>query len=735
MERGIRMNELNIFTAEEGNMRLVFGITPSQKIRLLYFGTESWELSQDPNLCSSDRDRWLEDGYLFSQIQLAGLNSPYEKQGNMYIASMPGCSMHYVSHSMEENALGRRLSIVQNDPESGIRLISFFQFYRGLSLVRVFHQVENEGPKARVLTYLGSFSCLGWELGGDSSADQKIRIHIPHNGWQKELSWRDYSLPDLGLAENQPHVMRRTSKTFDVTNTGNWSSKNYLPMALLENTESRSTLFFQIEHNGSWHWEIGLQSNHYFLNISGPTCTQSDFAVRLQPGESFTSVPVCIGAVRGSISEGISELVQYRRLIRRPNADNEKLPVIFNDYMNCLFGDPTTEKELPLIEAASKAGCEYYVIDAGWYADGFWWDGVGEWKESRKRFPGGLKQLTDIIRSKGMIPGLWLELEVMGIRCPLVKDLPKDCFFTRFGEPVYDRSRMQLDFRNPEVRAFADSIIDRLVLEYGVGYIKMDYNIEPGVGTDHASFTPGEGLFRHEQAYLQWLDSIFARYPDLVIENCSSGGMRMDYAMLSRYSIQSTSDQEDYVHYATIACNAPSGVNSEQSAVWSYPQRDSDDETAAYNMINAMTGRVHQSGHLAELESSPLAMVFEGLEKYQHLRKMIPRSLPFWPLGFAHTEDPLACLVLRGEKECFLALWHQTRKRDSLPLTVHVPLSGLPEAERLLTPEIFYPSKESLQPAVDFSWDEKKKILTVTFREAPCARLFRFPCSSVQAEI
>ena len=43
-------------------------------------------------------------------------------------------------------------------------------------------------------------------------------------------------------------------------------------------------------------------------------------------------------------------------------------PVIFNDYMNCLFGDPTTDKLIPLIDAAAEAGCEYYCIDCGWYS-------------------------------------------------------------------------------------------------------------------------------------------------------------------------------------------------------------------------------------------------------------------------------------------------------------------------------------------------------------------------------
>ena len=92
--------------------------------------------------------------------------------------------------------------------------------------------------------------------------------------------------------------------------------------------------------------------------------------------------------------------------------------------------------------------------------------------------------MMDYIRSKGMVPGVWLELEVMGIKCPKADKVPDDWYFMRHGKKVYDRSRYQLDFRNPEVIAHATEVIDRLVNEYGVGYIKMDYNIEPGIGTN-----------------------------------------------------------------------------------------------------------------------------------------------------------------------------------------------------------------------------------------------------------
>ena len=309
--------------------------------------------------------------------------------------------------------------------------------------------------------------------------------------------------------------------------------------------------------------------------------------------------------------DAMGQLTHYRRRIRRPNQDNEELKIIFNDYMNSLWGDPTTEKEMPLIDAAAETGCEYYCIDAGWYADGNWWDNVGEWKESRKRFPNGLKEVTDYIKAKGMIPGAWLELEVMGINCPKVVEVDDSWFFIRHGKRVHDRSRYQLDFRNEKVREYATGVIDRLIQEYGIGYIKMDYNIEPGIGTEYKADSIGEGLLGHERAYLEWLDAIFAKYPELIIENCSSGGLRMDYALLSRYSIQSTSDQDNYLMYATIAANAPTAITPEQAAVWAYPLMEGDKEEVAFNMVNAMLLRIHQSGHLAKISDERRAMVKE----------------------------------------------------------------------------------------------------------------------------
>ena len=168
----------------------------------------------------------------------------------------------------------------------------------------------------------------------------------------------------------------------------------------------------------------GTEVPELLEKLSGPTEAENHWYHSLKPGETFRSVPVAVAPTDGGFEDAVGRMTAYRRAVRRKNEDDEKLPVIFNDFMNCLGGDPTAEKEYPLIDAAAEIGCEYYTIDAGWYANGSWWSRVGEWEPARKRWPDGIDKVLSYIRQKGMVPGLWLEIEVIGIHCPMAEQLP-----------------------------------------------------------------------------------------------------------------------------------------------------------------------------------------------------------------------------------------------------------------------------------------------------------------------
>ena len=695
---------------EEDGIYIVFGITDTEQLKLMHFSSAPYEKKEESS-------QFINEGFQLVQINFSGYDRPYEKHGNKYIVTTPGILLKYKNMEDTRNDKGRFLAITQTDDITGARVVTHMQFYTGTSVVRMYNEVINDGKETQTLEYISSFYYLGIEKEGIQSSDDKMSLTFAYNGWQKELGFHTFSFPELGFGQAQPSIYQRSSITFELTNTGNWSAKKYLPMGYLQNSEADTALFWQIEHNGSWHAEISDENGHFYLALSGPTEIQSQWYKELKPGESFVSVPAAVGVSKADFSEAMGKLTVYRRKIRRPNEDNEKLPVIFNDYMNCLFGDPTAEKEIPLIDAAAETGCEYYVIDAGWYAPGEWWDSVGEWQQCRERFPEGIEKVTEYIRSRGMVPGLWLELEVMGINCEKAANVPDDWFFMRHGKRVYDRSRYQLDFRNPDVRAHADEVIDRAVKQYGVGYIKMDYNIEPGTGTGFHADSIGEGMLEHERAYLKWLDSVFERYPELVIENCSSGGLRMDYAMLSRYSIQSTSDQEDYCCYATISANACAGLTPEQAAVWSYPMRDGDEEETVFNMVNAMLLRIHQSGHLAQLSSERRALVKEGIDYYKSIRGYIKEAVPVWPDGMANSSDKWLSAAIRTETKAFLAVWRRGGSETEHGLDIG---KIFPDAAGISV-KLVYP-KNSLKE--NAAYTQNRNWLTVHYEKPVMARIF-----------
>ena len=648
----------------ENGINLVLEIDDNNEAKLLHFSALPFD---EKNLeCRSGTL-----GFRLVEVNVSGLDRPLERHGNKYIVTAPGYRLKFKDLKDTANQLGRKLEITTYDEPTGLEVVSHFQFYNGISVARTWTTVTNTGDEEVNLEYVSSFALTGIQKEGSLPQDEKMAVRVCHNSWQRELQWQEYTLPQLGIELCQPVKDQHSSKVVGFTNVGNWSAKEYIPMGYLENKETDSSLFWQIEHNGSWHWEISDQEGHLYLQLSGPSEIESHWCRVLKKGDSFESVPCAVGVATGGFDNAMGELTKYRRKIRRKNRDNEALGVIFNDYMNCLWGDPTTEKEMPLIDAAHEAGCEYFCIDAGWYDKGFWWDGVGQWRESRERFPNGMKEVTDYIRSKNMIPGAWLEIEVMGIKCPMVNEVCDDSwFFTRHGKRVHDRSRYQLDFRNPAVVAHANEVIDRLVTEYGIGYIKMDYNMEPGIGTEQDADSFGDGLLQHQRAYLNWLDGIFKKYPKLIIENCSSGGLRMDYAMLSRYSVQSTSDQDDYKRYCTIAANSPSAVCPEQSAIWSYPMTNGDREEVVFNMINAMLLRIHQSGHLGYIEPERKALVKEAIGVYKTIRNDIKEALPFWSLGTSHFADNWVSLGLRLENKAYLAVWRREGEEDECLLPI-----------------------------------------------------------------
>ncbi|MDK1716092.1 alpha-galactosidase [Dellaglioa algida] len=610
------------------------------------------------------------------------------------------------------------LKITQKHERLNIEVETYYQLYNDTSVIRTWKKVINNSTNNIGLESIASLSLSGLLQNNFYNKDyaKNISLYLAHNGWTSEAQWVDQTLSDHGLVYMADGMDEEaSSKRISITNNSSWSASEFSPQGMLHNQVTDETSIWQIENNGAWHFEITDAGDGSLLNIqlSGPEEYDNHWWKSIKPGEEFETVKVSYTQVKGNFEKAIGELTKYRRLIRRKSFDNSQMPVIFNDYMNGLMGDPTTKNEIPLIDKAHDVGAEYYVIDCGWYDSGDWWDSVGEWMPSFERFPNGIEELTTYIQDKGMVPGLWLEIEVMGINSQLANTLPDDWFFMRHGKRVKDIGRYHLDFRNNEVRKYATGIVERLVKDYHLGYIKMDYNTPTGIGTDYMSDSLGDGLLEHNRAYLDWIDSVFEEYPDLVIENCGSGGLRHDYAMLSRHSIQSLTDQTDYVRNGAIASVGSSIITPEQCAIWSYPLKNGDREEVIYNMINSMLGRIHQSGYLNRLTDERISLVKEGIDVYKGYRNMINKALPVWPTGLGRMDDKIISSGLQLDNEIILAIECSEYAGDNVVI-------DLSTYGNFTNAEIIYPVNDK---EIEFGLVENK--LSVDFKKDKMARLFK----------
>lgn len=706
---------MGLIEMKEAGMRVCFRINEDKTVELVDFSAESALGTENTE---SELKRLEQGGCMvprLHQVLCVHLTGEGTTDVHAYKHNVGSEStrFRYLNHKVEKCENGRLLTIVM---ESEHKLHAEYQmrFFDEVAMVRVQTTLRNDGIEPLGLEYVSSFYYGGLSKNGEGIYSDKTDLYVPYNSWASEAQWKRDDIRDLGLSAmpiegyNLPDT---SNNRYHYENMGSWSSCEHLPMGMCVNRETHEISYYEIEHSGSWQIELGSDvGRNLYITLMGPN-DETQWWKNLQPGESFTTVPASFGVCIGGTSEALAAFTRYRRKIRRPNQDNVGCNVIFNDYMNCLMGDPTEEKEKKIIDLAAELGCEYYCMDCGWYDKGPWWDRVGEWKESTERFPHGIRSVADYARAKGMRMGIWLEIEVMGVACELAKDLPDDWFICTHGKRRIDNKRYLLDFRNPEVRKYCMGVVDRLIEEYGVEFFKMDYNVTTGPGSDLNTDSVGDAMLEHYRAFYDWIREIYNKHPGLVVEACSSGAQRMDYGILAFHSLQSTSDQTDYITNSYIAANVASAVTPEQAGMWVYPYVN-EREHVVYNVVNGLLLRPYVSGLVWNMSEDNLQLMKEGISLYKgKIRKDLPQMVPFWPLGLHNVQSEVLAYGLRDEKMAYLAVFAVKTQNAEIDLSC-LNLSESAKAK------VLYPS------SCDCDYSLKEGTLYVHLPQEACARLF-----------
>ena len=180
-------------------------------------------------------------------------------------------------------------------------------------------------------------------------------------------------------------------------------------------------------------------------------------------------------------------------------------------------------------------------IDAGWYEGGNeWWEGVGNWKVDRKRFPNGLKPISDAVHAAGSKLLVWFELERVRKGTRFAREHPEwllDYKATHNKNDIYNHETYLFDLGNTEARQWLTDYVVKFLQAEGIDYYRQDFNWVNAKECWERKDKPGRiGIseIRYVEGLYAFWDSLHARIPGILIDNCASGGRRIDLETISR---------------------------------------------------------------------------------------------------------------------------------------------------------------------------------------------------------
>ena len=520
--------------------------------------------------------------------------------------------MKFVSQAREGNAVTTELA-----DETGRTVFHTLRWDEGAEALRVSVRFENRTGKPVILDLLSSLNFGGVTPFSDGDAHGELLLHRAGSAWSAEGRLITQTVEEAMLERSWTGHALRVVK---FGQAGSMPVRGWFPFAALEDTANGVTWAMQLACPSSWQMEIRRKDDRLNMMASLPDEDFGQWAKTVAPGESFETPEAYVTVGRGGVDRVSQRLLTVHRAnMPRPDAE---LPVLFNEYCTT-WGDPSHKNLKEIAECLEGHGIDFLVIDAGWYRrEGIGWaDCGGDWiPEETEMFPEGLKATADMIRAHGMIPGLWFEPETCARGAEIFRK--EDMLLTRRGTVIDTDNRRFLDLRKPEVRAYLDERVTGLLKRCGFGYTKIDYNDCIGVGCDDP-VSLGEGLRQNMQETLNFFRRLREEIPEIWIENCSSGGHRLEPSLMGVTDMASFSDAHECEEIPIIAAQLHRLILPGQSQIWAALRAKDSLRRINYSLVNTFLGVLCLSGDIWQLSPEQWAKVDEGIAFFKAVRRII----------------------------------------------------------------------------------------------------------------
>jgi len=598
------------FRLDGGNISYVFGINERGELQTVYWGRR---LLADDVLPPVHALPGHPFGMTTTPQEYSGWGGGLFTEPALKVTFADGnrdLVLHYVSYSIDNNSL----AVVLRDIRRDLFVTLHYTVDQQTGIIGRSALIENRTTSPVTIEQAAAAS---WNLPHGNS--YSLRYLAGRWGGETTLESRAIQPGSTVLESRRGVTGHQNNPWFAIAHDSSVAE------------ESGNVWFGALAWSGDWRITVE-QDIMQRVHVTGGF-NPFDFAFPLAPGARLET-PVFYG---GFSSEGFGSASRLLHIFELteilPHAPNPPLRKVLYNSWEATDMNVNEANQEALAEKAASIGVERFVMDDGWFGQRGIKPraGLGDWYVNPEKFPHGLKPLIDKVHSLGMDFGLWVEPEMVNLKSDLYLTHPDWVISFPDRPRTLARDQLVLNLARPEVRDYVFGVVDKLLSENDISFIKWDYNrnwSEPG--------WPEQALDAQKTIYVQYihnyysiLDELRRKHPNVEFETCSGGGGRVDLGVLHRVDQTWTSDNTDPFDRLTIQDGFSHAYTPGVMMAWvtdSPNWYNGRSTSLSYRFLSAMQGSLGIGNNLNKWSLEDFATAKSMIATYKTIRSIVQRG-------------------------------------------------------------------------------------------------------------
>lgn len=384
-------------------------------------------------------------------------------------------------------------------------------------------------------------------------------------------------------------------------------------------------------YSGNYKLKTVTDETEYHYFFAGINGDNSEY--HLKKGETFRTPALAITYSSEGLSGASRNFHKWGRKYILAHGDQPR-DILLNSWEGVYFGVNQERMNQMMGDIASMGG-ELFVMDDGWFGNKYPRNSgnssLGDWEVCKGKLPAGIEGLLSDAKKKGLRFGIWIEPEMTNTKSELYEKHPDWVVKAPQRNAVCGRGKTQLvlDLSNPKVQDFVFGVVDNLLSKYPeIAYIKWDANMSiMNHGSQYLPMADQSHLYiAYHEGFAKVMERIRAKYKDVVIQCCASGGGRANWGFLRGFDEFWVSDNTDalqrvYMQYGTSYFFPAIAMASHISAV---PNHTIFRTTSLkYRIDVAMSGRLGMEIQPKNMTAEEKALCRKAISEYKEIRPVV----------------------------------------------------------------------------------------------------------------